>query len=304
MMLCRNPYMAPGGNAYGCGQCMPCRVNKRRMWTHRIMLEATQHDNNSFWTLTYDDAHIPLLESGLQTLNRKHLTDFIKRLREDYQPLKLRYFNVGEYGDQSERPHYHLALFNYPACRRGITQFNRRSNCCSICERVLRIWGSGIVHSGQLENNSAAYIAGYVTKKLTNKDDPRLKGREKEFASMSLKPGIGAGFMDEVASTLLQHSLDQLPDVTTSLAHGGRPRPLGRYLTRRLRERIGMAPEAPQATLQAQKERLQPLRDIARTISPVQGYTETFKGLITTAYEGKYQRLLSKQSLTKKRGSI
>jgi len=275
------------------------------MWTHRIMLEASQHPFNSFWTLTYSDEHLTHTKDGRQTLVRKELTDFLKRLRQDYSPLKLRYFNVGEYGDESERPHYHLALFNYPACSRGVTQFNRRSNCCSVCERVLRIWSKGIVHSGQLEDNSAAYISGYVTKKLTSKDDPRLQGREKEFAAMSLKPGIGAGFMDEVASVLMQHKLDTVnPDVPNALAHSGRPRPLGRYLTRRLRERVGLSPDAPQETLQAQFDKLSPMREAARNLAPLKGQTETFKTLITEAFEGQYQRLRAKQSLTKKRGTI
>ncbi|UDN67492.1 replication initiator protein [robinz microvirus RP_32] len=293
--------MALGGQVFGCGQCLPCRVNRRRMWTHRIMLEATQHSVNSFWTLTYNDDTVPLTEGLLQTLVRKHLTDFVKRLREDYHPLKLRYFNVGEYGEQTGRPHYHLALFNYPACDRGVTRQNRQSTCCSICDSVRRIWGKGNVYSGQLEDASAAYISGYVTKKLISKDDARLKGREKEFASMSLRPGIGAGFIDEVASTLLEHNLDQLSDVPTSLAHGGRNRPLGRYLTRRLRVRTGKEPGAPQSTLQAQQEKLQPLREAARVISPLKNYTETFKTVITETFEGEYHRLLGKQSVHKKR---
>jgi len=304
MMLCRNPYMASGGQAFGCGQCMPCRVNRRRMWTHRIMLEANLHPFNSFWTLTYSDENLPLTEDLLPTLRRKDLTDFMKRLREDYSPLKLRYFNVGEYGDETERPHYHLALFNYPACARGVTRQNRQSNCCDICNRVGRIWGQGIVHSGQLENSSAAYIAGYVTKKLTSKTDPRLQGREKEFGSMSLKPGIGAGFMDEVASTLMEHRLDTLHDVPNSLLHGGRPSPLGRYLTRRLRTRVGHAPEPSQETLWENQERLQPMREAARQIAPLKGYTEALKSVIIDAHEGRYNRLVAKQSIYKKRGSI
>lgn len=304
MMLCRNPYMASGGQAFGCGQCMPCRVNRRRMWTHRIMLEANLHPVNSFVTLTYSDDQIPYTQGALQTLNRKDLTDFLKRLRWDYQPSQLRYFSVGEYGDQTERPHYHLALFNYPPCARGVTRINGRQDCCDICVRIARIWGQGIIHSGQLESSSAAYISGYVTKKFTSPKDPRLQGRKEEFATMSLKPGIGAGFMDEVASTLLEHSLDQLPDVPNALAHGGRPRPLGRYLTRRLRERIGSSPDAPQSTLQANKDRLQPMRDHAAKIAPVQGFTNAFKSTIIDAHEGQYQRLVARTNLTKKRGSI
>lgn len=269
------------------------------------MLEATQHPVNSFWTLTYDDANLPLTEDGLPTLNMKHLTDFMKRLRFDYYPNSLRYFNVGEYGDQTERPHYHLALFNYPACERGVSQLNRRGNCCSVCDRVRAIWSAGAVYSGQLEDASAAYIAGYVTKKLTSKTDPRLKGREKECARMSLKPGIGAGFISEVASVVLTHNLDTtLTDVPTSLQHGATVRPLGRYLTRRLRQEVGKEPNAPASTIKTHQEKLQPLREAARALAPKGLYCETLKQVVIEAHKGQNAKLTARSKIFKKRGSI
>jgi len=305
MLLCRNPYMASGGNAYGCGQCMPCRINRRRMWTHRIMLECTQHSTNSFWTLTYSDDFVPKTEGGLPTLDTKELTDFMKRLRFDYQPSKLRYFNVGEYGDITQRPHYHLALFAFPPCDRGLTRHDRRGNCCRICDRVRDLWGKGHVYSGQLEDASAAYIAGYVTKKMTSKEDPRCQGRQPEFARMSLKPGIGAGFIPEVASALLSHNLDStLSDVPTSLAHGRSAKPLGRYLTRELRKHIGRPPDAPLSTIQASQEKLRPLQEIARKTAPKGTYSETYKALILSVNEGRYIQLEAKANRSKKRGSL
>jgi len=305
MLLCRNPYIASGGNAYGCGQCMPCRINRRRMWTHRIMLECTQHAVNSFWTLTYADDFITTTEGGLPTLVRKELTDFLKRLRFDYHPSKLRYFNVGEYGENTQRPHYHLAVFNYPKCVRGVTQLNRSGNCCSVCDHVRGIWGKGFVYSGGLEDASAAYIAGYVTKKLTSRDDPRLCGREPEFATMSLKPGIGAGFMPEVASVLLTHNLDStLSDVPTCLQHGRSVRPLGRYLTRKLREQIGRSPDAPESSIQKQMERLRPVQEMAKAIAPRGLYSETYKTLIMEANEGRFRQLEARQKIFKKRDVI
>lgn len=288
---------------------MPCRINKRRVWTHRIMLETTQHPVNSFWTLTYSDENIPLTETEgepLATLRRRHLTDFIKRLRWHHQPEKLRYFNVGEYGDQTERPHYHLALFNFPSCARGITQVDRRGNCCPVCDAVKGIWGFGLVHAGQLETSSAAYIAGYCTKKLTKKDDPRLKGREAEFATMSkMRGGIGVTFMPEVASVLLSHNLDSTEsDVPTSLRHGSSVLPLGRYLTRTLRVQTGMQPNAPQATIEKIQAPLQPLREVAKATAPKGLYSETLKSLILDANEGRYTNMMGREKLRPKKGSI
>lgn len=330
MLLCRNPYIAPGGNAFGCGQCIPCRVNKRRMWTHRMMLETTQHPISSFWTLTYDDENLPWTWEDTQplpTLEPKHLTSFLWSLRSDLDyhsediwrtlyeaatgrprgsnqeiSYKIRYFNVGEYGSTTERPHYHLALFNFPPCLRGLTQVNRSGNCCDICDRVRRIWGRGIVYSGQLQDASAAYIAGYCTKGITKKDDERLMGRCPEFARMSRKPGIGATFIPEVASALLTHNLEKtLPDVPTSLQTGCRVQPLGRYLTRELRKHIGRNPDAPQSTLDTHAEELQPLRVRAQEIAPKGLFKQIYRSLIVEANEGKSSRIEYRHKLYAKK---
>lgn len=297
--------MAPGGAAYGCGQCMPCRVNSRRVWTHRIMLEVTQHPVNSFWTLTYSDENMPRTKDNLETLNAEHLTTFIKRLRHHHLPEKLRYFNVGEYGEKSGRPHYHAALFNFPTCERGLTRVNRRGDCCRICDGVREIWGKGLVHSGNLEASSASYICGYITKKLTRRGDGRLNGRDPEFARMSLRPGIGASFIPEAASALITHKLDeQLSDAPTAFRTNGTVQPLGRYLTRSLRMNLGRAPGAPASTIQAQQEKLLPLQEAARLMAPKGLYSETFKSLILEANEGKYQRLVARSKIYKKRDSL
>jgi len=269
------------------------------------MLEVTQHPVNSFWTLTYSDENIPLTKEGLQTLNPEHSRDFLKRLRYYHEPEKLRYFYVGEYGDQTGRPHYHFALFNFPTCERGLTRTNRRGDCCGVCDNVRKIWGHGIVYAGNLEASSAAYICGYITKKLTRRGDVRLNGREPEFARMSLKPGIGASFIPEAASALITHKLDErLSDVPTAFRTQGRVQPLGRYLTRSLRSSIGRSPNAPEATLQSQAERLRPLQEAARLEAPRGVYLETFKAKILEENEGKYQRLLSRSKIYKKRDKL
>ena len=109
-----------------------------------------------------------------------------------------------------------------------------------------------------------AYVAGYVTKKMTSIDDPRLEGRLPEFARMSLRPGIGLGMMDDLASVLMEHKLDErMIDVPTSLQHGNKKWPLGRYLRRKLRQRIGRDEKTPFEALQQYKEEMQPLREVA-----------------------------------------
>lgn len=232
------------------------------------MLEAACHSDNSFVTLTYTDEKLPRLSEklgNLPTLVPSDLQHWLKRLRREIHPLKVRYYATGEYGDVTQRPHYHVALFNFPTCRYNLSSYSKqRSNCCYRCDLVRDTWGFGQVYLGQLTVDSAHYIAGYVTKKLTARDDPKLMGRFPEFGRMSLKPGIGANFVPEIASTLLEHNLEKtLEDVPAALQHGTRQLPLGRYLRRKLREQIGRSPDAPQSTLDKVKEDLRPLREIA-----------------------------------------
>lgn len=232
---------------FGCGQCIPCRINARRLWSHRIQLEALTHADNCFATFTYDPAHYP--EDG--SLCPRDLRLFLYRFRKAVRPIRFRYFAVGEYGTQTQRAHYHVAFF-------GIgMQFQ---------SAMFHTWGKGYVHVGELNKDTASYIAGYVTKKMTSADDARLNGRHPEFCRMSLRPGIGATAIPAVARTLNDtHGaslINRTGDVPATLRHGGKDQPLGRYLKRKLREEMGFENTgAQEKPLQQYKEELQTLRE-------------------------------------------
>lgn len=214
------------------------------------MLEAKQHPENTFVTLTYDEANLPADGS----LRLKDVQDFIKRLRARFPPRTIRHYYVGEYGDETFRPHYHAALFNYPSCAYGTSRYNEtvgkfstsRRTCCPSCDLIRATWGRGLVSLGTLNDKTANYISGYITKKMTRRDDPRLDGKEPEFARMSLKPGIGFSALHDVADVLLMYGLDETePDVPAALRHAQLNRPLGRYLVGSLRKLIGKDKNAP-----------------------------------------------------------
>lgn len=70
--------------------------------------------------------------------------------------------------------------------------------------------------------------------------------------------------MHELASTLLQHKIDEkYIDVPLTLQHGKVKWPLGRYLRRRLRTFIGRDANAPKEVLDLQAEELQAMRESA-----------------------------------------
>lgn len=231
-----------GDNAYPCGQCLPCRINRRRLWTHRLILEALKHEYSIFVTLTYDKNNYP--PDG--SLQPRELQLFLKKLRQAVAPIKIRFYAVGEYGDLSGRAHYHLAIF-------GLNDI--------YAKRVTDSWGKGMVHIGNLTLESAQYICGYTTKKLTSKDDPKLEGKHPEFARMSLRPAIGLSAMEDMHDFLTTEEgskhLLQTKDVPLFLRHGGKNLPLGRYLRSKLREKLdipqSVATQNPQY-LELQKE--------------------------------------------------
>ncbi|MEM2002685.1 MAG: hypothetical protein QXT77_08585 [Candidatus Methanomethylicaceae archaeon] len=274
---------------------MPCRFNKRREWTHRIILESKLREDNAFLTLTYRFEQYT--EEGLGTLDPAHTRNFLKRLRKAYEPRRFRYFLVGEYGDRNFRPHYHAALFGFPTCRKGRTFYHPRKaepTCCASCIMVHRAWALGRIDLACLEPDSAQYVAGYTVKKMTAADDPRLEGRHPEFTRMSLKPGIGADMMHEVASTLLVHDLDLQSDVPVTLRHGNREYPLGRYLRRKLRVLVGKDEKTPQHILDQYAEELRPLREAAFNNS------SSFKEEVIKAGTPRFKKMEAKMKIRKK----
>lgn len=277
------------------------------------MLESGLRSDNTFITLTYSDENLPIgssevfgpMKPSYPTLLKPHVQLWLKRLRKEIAPLRIRYFVVGEYGDVSNRPHYHVALFGYPNCQRGKTFYrmtgHTQKSCCAHCDLIMKTWGLGAVLLGSLTAESSQYIAGYVTKKMTSKTDSRLMGRAPEFSLMSLKPGIGLDAMHEVASTMLEFNLEKTEvDVPVSLRQGSRMLPLGRYLRSNLREMIGRDKNAPQEARYAYQEKMRPLYEAAKADPDAPSITHQLK----KENVQKIRNMEGKAKIWKKRGSL
>lgn len=116
---------APKLSFIPCGKCEECRQAKKNQWTFRLRCEldyARQRKMHiGFFTLTYDDAHLPHLPevvfrsgfSKVPCFSRYDVRNFIdnvrKRLNEQFGVSGLRYMVCSEYGseDYTNRPHYH-----------------------------------------------------------------------------------------------------------------------------------------------------------------------------------------------------
>ena len=298
-MICENPYQGHGSALHPCGSCLPCRFNARRLWTHRLMLEASLHSRNSFVTLTYDSQNLPTVPGELhkETLRPEDLRNFLKRFRSAISPARLRFYASGEYGDLTMRPHYHLALFGYPPCEKGRTRPDRSGSCCVVCDLVRDKWGLGLVDVAHLTVESAQYICGYVVKKMTRIDDPRLEGRYPEFSRKSLKPGLGADAMPQVAKAIRDYDVEET-DVPVALRHGSRQLPLGRYLRRRLRKELGRDEQVPlQTQIQKSVEMLEMFKaSVANGTSLKKEYAQSVSG--------KVARIKGRSRVFKRRGTL
>jgi len=187
-------------------------------------------------TLTYSPEHVP--KDG--SLRPRDAQLWLKRLRKALWPQTLRFFLVGEYGDETRRPHYHAAVFGVDPVVAGGSD--------GVSGVVKATWGAGHTYVGDLTRDSASYIAGYVTKKIVKHDDPFFKDHHREFARMSnggrtKQGGIGALAMEDVAKALSsgwgEKELEAAGDVPMALMNGRKSIPLGRYLRRKLREKLG-----------------------------------------------------------------
>jgi len=145
-----------------CGYCILCREEQARQQAVRITHEANMWDENSFITLTYADKHLPPHGS----LNYDDLEKFWKRLRKRYG--RLRYYAVGEYGDQTLRPHYHACVFGQAFTEARI-MLRDVPNALWTSPFLQDAWGLGNVSVGALNFQTAAYTASYVVKKLRSK---------------------------------------------------------------------------------------------------------------------------------------
>jgi len=155
-------------------------------------------------TLTYADEWLP--KNG--SLVPQDMTKFMKRLRKRISPRRVRFFGCGEYGEQNMRPHYHILLFGY--------DFPDKVRVASVKEYpewtsaiLEELWPMGRSLTGSVTFESASYVAGYVTSKVSGmlRDAGHYRyvdcetgewcELEPEFGHMSRNPGIGKSWFEQ-----------------------------------------------------------------------------------------------------------
>ena len=184
------------GNKVACGQCFACQSNRRNDFAFRLKEEMKHSVCSYTLTLTYDNDHLPALDSfsddplkaylvqnelcDLHTFyyhpyDINHIQLFHKRLRKEF---KFRYFGVAEYGSHSNRPHYHIIYF-----------FKSPVSHHEFLQKVYSCWGKGPRLTLDVTDDSCIeYTLKYCLKpQWSRQPEPKV------FASKN--PFIGSGFI-------------------------------------------------------------------------------------------------------------
>lgn len=212
-----------------CKKCWACQLNYSAEWATRITLEAQKYEHNYFITLTYSDQCVPILSkityeekykelddtvrieevtiendgTWKYSLCPEHMITFLNSLRQYFHRKGhdgIKYFYCGEYGETTQRPHYHIILLNCPL---DINQFydtyvdkNFKAHWKS--KELEKYWDKGMIDIAECEWSCIAYVARYCTKKLDFTQDKRVylnQGLIPEYVRMS--KGMGYDYFRE-----------------------------------------------------------------------------------------------------------
>lgn len=217
-----------GANSYlkvPCGQCIGCRIDYTADWAVRCVCEAEMHVENSFITLTYSDDKLP----KNNWLDVRDWQLFMKKVRKFYgNEKRIRYFHAGEYSELG-RPHYHGLLFGLDFADKRYFKTTPAGSKIYVSDELSHLWGKGYSSVGEVNFDSAQYLAKYCLKKTEvlneryedengKKFDVVLGSgeiRTPEYVTMSRGVngrGIGYSWFEKYWSDVYPHDYVELKD--------------------------------------------------------------------------------------------
>lgn len=216
-----------------CGKCLDCRIWNSKQKAIRYSHEARFYKESSFITLTYAPEFLPSDESIVPD----HARSFVKNLRKRICKLdncygrrfnwallrymkpgcrgfcrKIKTFGCAEYGKKGTvRPHYHICIlgFQFPDLtgrRLGKNDFSTKRWPIYTSKICSSIWKKGFIEIGTVTEDSAAYVASYVTKKIGGKAAAAHYGDRlpERSVCVSNRPGIGKVWLDQYFDSLFR----------------------------------------------------------------------------------------------------
>lgn len=201
-----------------CGKCLGCREVTQQQLAIRVHHEARYYTDKHFLTLTYDEEKCPpgIQHRDMQLLwkrVRKHFAIKTKvpgkrpnRQKTIITPRDLKHLTCGEYGDRTQRPHYHAAVLGLP-----LNDLRKWDSENHTSETLTNLWGNGIVTVSELTFDRIKYVAGYVLKKAGYRKQIYITedGEELEPPYRHMSQGLGERWVTDYGNDLrlgyLQH---------------------------------------------------------------------------------------------------
>lgn len=229
-----------------CGKCAFCFQNKRNSWMFRIYHEMrTQMHKGYFLTLTYDERHVRRTAEGRLSLRFRDVQLWLKVLRR--RKYYVKYIIVGEYGSETQRPHYHALLW---------------TDCPPL--ELEKLWFRGKMHFGNLTLASAMYTLKYIIQPK-QKDE---KGVERTRAQFS--KGLGLAYLSEAAYNYHTFDYDN-PELFSVI--DGKKVSLPRYYRQKIFTKYQLQKEAHKSKWESIRRRRKLMRELkAQGISNTKHY--------------------------------
>ena len=214
--------------ALPCGKCVYCRLQNAKDKAIRAVHESTKSTNNCFITLTYNRDNLPDNES----INTRDVVLFMKRLRKRFPLTQFKTFGCAEYGEQLNRPHYHICIFGFDFpdktfWRYSSNDWSKEKWQVYRSATLEKLWPFGFSEIGSLTYESAAYVARYVTKKISGKDKDEHYGTKLPERLIVNSKGIGLEWLKKYHHEVLQND---------GVLHKGIIQKIPRYYQKKLEE--------------------------------------------------------------------
>jgi len=181
-----------------CGKCTECLRNYYMGRAVRGHRELLQWDSSIFITLTLDDKHN---DGSLHKKDHPYsIVNFIKRLKKHFKSCKdnpIRQIYCGEYGETTQRPHYHAVIFNCDFHDKRRHYITDQGHQVYTSDLLAKLWKFGHSEFGYATPATIGYLYKYILKKKSAAERKKpliINGKqvEHEFIEASRNPGIGA----------------------------------------------------------------------------------------------------------------
>lgn len=175
-----------------CGKCLNCLNNKKKEKALRFIQEMNNYKFKLFITLTMDEVRATRSKSGRTTIDKDMFKKYIMKLQywEKKYNMKItkndsmKYISCGEYGERTQRAHYHIVLLTN----------------AFIHHKIKTCWQLGHVEMEAVRDVRAIYYtAGYTDKKVKTyfKDKYKKDLDDREIAFLKVSRGNGKKYIEK-----------------------------------------------------------------------------------------------------------